>query len=178
MLHSYTTIPPIAQTHNSSVPLDPRSTPNPKIHIHNLQIHSVQHFQLDIFLYSSNQLKHSIKLSSSSCLIQQHFSLCFWGTQPNLASIHSENYCKDPFPSRSLGEHIAVSTALNNFSCNICYLPRPFLTYHHCTYCPLVTVRKPALVCSHLKLGQFLWNIKLKRPLDHTIRFVYYFVLG
>lgn len=114
-------------------------------------------------------------------LIQQHFSLRLWETQPNLTRVRSENGCKDPSPSRALGEHVTVSTALPDFSSNICYLSslsRPFLAYRHRTYCSLITARKPAVVCSHLKLGQFVWNIKLKRPVDHTVRFVFYFVFG
>lgn len=93
-------------------------------------------------------------------LTQQRFSLCFWETQPNFTCFHSENCCKDPFPDRTLGEHVTVSTALPDFFI-ICYLSslsRPFLAYHHRTYGSSIIVRKPAVVCSHLKLSQFSWN--------------------
>jgi len=65
-LHSYTTTLSTAQTRSSSTTLDPKFTPAPKIHIPNLQIFSVQQFQDGVFLHSSNHLKHSIMLSSSS----------------------------------------------------------------------------------------------------------------
>lgn len=168
-LHSYTIILPIAQTYNSSITLDPKDTPNPKIHIHNSQILSVQHFQDGIFLNPPNPLKYSIrliivimfwfsKILLSAFWFSNIFSLCFWQTQPNITHIHSENCCKDPFPNQSLGEHITVSTALPGYFCSIYHLSslsKPILAYHHHTYCSLIIVRSTAVVCSYLKLGQF-----------------------
>lgn len=169
-LHSYIIILPIAQTCNSSITLHPKDTPNPKADIHNLQILSKQHFQDGIFLNPPNQLKYSIRLIIiimmfwfSKILLYAFwfsniFSLCFWQTQPNITHIHTENCCKDPFPSQSLGEHISTSTALSGYFCSIQHLSslsRSILAYHHYTYCSLIFVRKTAVVCSCLKLDQF-----------------------
>lgn len=168
-LHSYTIIPPIAQTCNSSITLRPKDTPNPNIHIHNLQILSMQHFQDGIFLNPPNQLKYSIrliiiimfwfsKIFLSVFWFSNIFSHCFWQTQSHITHIHSENCCKDPFHSQSLGEHITMSTALSGYFCSIYHfssLSRSILADHHHTYCSLIFFRKTAVVYSCLKPGQF-----------------------
>lgn len=155
-LHSYTIVLSIALTHTSSITLDLKFTTNPQIHINNLQILSVQHSQDSIFLNSSNKLKHSVRLSSSL-----HFdSATFFSLLLSLILIQ-KTAAKTLFLVNYLENAPLSPTALPDFFSNICYsswLSRPFLAYHHCTYCSLGTVRKPAVVCSHLKQDKFSWN--------------------